>query len=887
MEVNHYIILMFLIVSQAICNLNPIESFEDIDFNTPIKFSVNSSVTANFKYKLGENKGKIGLKFLRANLYTVNIEVYDSEAKDNGIEYQLAKNQFKEIDVANFTDYVYIIIEQKDPHYYYDDYLTIYDSEKPIELLNNQVIQINNFFSDKGLKFFYRFNNSKNILLMYSTKNNGNYKNKLTITYNNTEKIINDDDTYKEKYIYIDNENITMTVEGQQEFSLIIQEIKNNDNNYNEILKNQINEINYIYNKAPQKYYFYSDITGLTNSNTFNIKLNYKYYNNNDKYKFTVLSEELELDNIISETDLNNHIPTHKNFQYNYDRFSDEYYRIYISKINKTKKHQYLLVLIEINDNEYYYGSRSLEISMGDEEQINDCTNIELNKLKKIPIQSLNYIPFYEQLNLNTNEKYLLYVENQYQFISELINGDLMKDAQTINKNYLDSDNELIVLSGIDDLTIRIFGQKKAVNFYIEKIDSNKLEYKEGTRNNSQVFILDMRADEEKYILGTYTYNDYAYGGLKVNYFATVESGNFELFYRNNISKEEQLDIFPSDNQYAVNFDELITLRTNLDLFKVKCKQDGVMYIRPQYKTFDITTHLLDENGYSEIHMSDLEEMVQLSAPIAKNNDSLYLLISIVNSEVLLTALNNEELKLTITPDTEGAFTERTIGKNELFNATINLSTYRPYQLAIKLKSNDYGADIEIVEVIHNKYTKYEEIKQGENKNINSNNVNFPVSTDDQKLYININNLKGKQISYGIIKSYFNDTDYITTADKYKNSFKEEINEDKKKIIIDNTYYNQTDENKPYIYFVFSILGKEDNLNYDIKIDFKDDENNNNNNPETDKAEDDDTVKIVVIVVIIVVIVLILGGIILFNVLSKRRRASSSIENLTSIESPN
>ena len=827
------------------------------------------------------------MKFLRANLYTVNIEVYDSEAKDNGIEYQLAKNQFKEIDVANFTDYVYIIIEQKDPHYYYDDYLTIYDSEKPIELLNNQVIQINNFFSDKGLKFFYRFNNSKNILLMYSTKNNGNYKNKLTITYNNTEKIINDDDTYKEKYIYIDNENITMTVEGQQEFSLIIQEIKNNDNNYNEILKNQINEINYIYNKAPQKYYFYSDITGLTNSNTFNIKLNYKYYNNNDKYKFTVLSEELELDNIISETDLNNHIPTHKNFQYNYDRFSDEYYRIYISKINKTKKHQYLLVLIEINDNEYYYGSRSLEISMGDEEQINDCTNIELNKLKKIPIQSLNYIPFYEQLNLNTNEKYLLYVENQYQFISELINGDLMKDAQTINKNYLDSDNELIVLSGIDDLTIRIFGQKKAVNFYIEKIDSNKLEYKEGTRNNSQVFILDMRADEEKYILGTYTYNDYAYGGLKVNYFATVESGNFELFYRNNISKEEQLDIFPSDNQYAVNFDELITLRTNLDLFKVKCKQDGVMYIRPQYKTFDITTHLLDENGYSEIHMSDLEEMVQLSAPIAKNNDSLYLLISIVNSEVLLTALNNEELKLTITPDTEGAFTERTIGKNELFNATINLSTYRPYQLAIKLKSNDYGADIEIVEVIHNKYTKYEEIKQGENKNINSNNVNFPVSTDDQKLYININNLKGKQISYGIIKSYFNDTDYITTADKYKNSFKEEINEDKKKIIIDNTYYNQTDENKPYIYFVFSILGKEDNLNYDIKIDFKDDENNNNNNPETDKAEDDDTVKIVVIVVIIVVIVLILGGIILFNVLSKRRRASSSIENLTSIESPN
>lgn len=883
MEVNHYIILTFLIVSQAICILNPIKSFEDIDFNNPIKFSINSNMTANFKYKLGENKGKIGLKFLRANLYTVNVSVYDSETKENNIEYQLAKNKFKEIGVTNFRDYIYIIIEQKDPRYYYDDYLTIYDSEKSIELLNNQVIQINNFFSDKGHKFFYQFNNNNKILLTYSTKNNDNDKNQMIITYKNTKNTITDD-TYKGNFDFIANENLTVQVDGKHEFSLIIHEIKKDDKNYNEILKNQIKQINYIYNNEPQKYFFYSDITNITNSNTFNIKFNYKYFKN-EKYDFQVFSKTLDLEETITDELLITNTPNETNLPFSYDRYSDEYYRLYISNIPKVKNYQYLLVVIQINDKEYFYGSRALEISIGEQEIIQDFTNITFNALQVIEMNSLNYIPYFKKLNLSLDETYLLFVENQYQFISEFIKGDLMNE-QEINTNYLDSDNEVIVLSGIDDLTIRLFGQNKTVNFYIEKIDSNKLEYKEGTRNNSQVFKLNMKANEEKYILGTYTYNDYAYGGLKVNYFATIESGNFELYYRNNISKEEQSDIFPSDNQFVVNFDELITLRTNLDLFKVKCRQEGVMYIRPQYKTFDITTHLLDENGYSEIHMSDQTEMVQLSAPIAKNNDILYLLISLVNSEVLLTAINNEELQLEITPDTDGAFIGGTIKKNELFKTTINLSNYRPYQLAIKLKSNDYGADIEIVEVIHNKYTKYKEIIQGENKNINSNNVNFPVSTDNQKLYININNLKGKNISYGIIKSYLNDTDYITTADKYKNSFKEEINEDKKKIIIDNTYYNQTDENKPYIYFVFSILGKEDNLKYDIKIDFKDDENNNNN-PETDKPEDDDTVKIVVIVVIIVVIVLILGGIILFNVLSKRRRASSSIENLTSIESPN
>lgn len=877
MELNHCIILIFLIFSQTNCFFFPNKPFVDISFNTPTKFSININDTANYRYQLEKNKTKIGLKFLRANLYTVNVGVYGSVTLENGIEYQLAENQFKEIDVENFTDSVYIIIWQKDPNYYYDDYLTIYDSEKQIELVNNQVIQINNFFSDKKYSFYYQFNDT-NILLMYNTKNQNNYGNKLIIRYNNNEKEITDD-TYKDNFTSIDNEKLIVLVDGKQEFSLIIQEIKNSYKNFNEILMNQTKEINYIYNNESQKYYFYSNISELTNSNTFNIKLNYKYYNN-EKYNFTVLSKALGLDNIITENDLNNNIPTKEDFPCNYDRYSDEYYRIYIYQENKTEKYQYLLVSIEINDNKYYYGSRTLEISMSEQEKINDNTNIEFNKLKKIPMKSLNYIPYYEKLNLSNDEIYLLIVENQYQFISEFIKGDLINENKSINNNYLDSDNEVIVLSDIDDLTIRLFGREKEINFYIEKVKSDNLQYTEGKRDNSQVFELIMNATEEKYILGTYIFNDYAYGGLKVNYFATVESGNFELFYRNNITEDEQSDIFPSDNKYAVKFDELITLSTNLDLFKVKCIERGVMYIRPQYNTFNITTHLLDENGYDEIHMSDLSEMVQLSAPITRNNDILYFLISIVNSEELLTAINNEELTLEIRPDTNGTFTEGKIRKNEIFKASINLSIYRPYQLAICLTANDYGADIEIVEVIHNKYTTYIEVKQGENKNVNSNNVNFPVSIENQKLYININNLKGKLISYGIIKSLSNDTNYITTADKYKTSIKEEINEDKKKIILDNKYYNKTAEDKSYLYFIFSVLGKEDNLNYNIKIDFQDDEEKK---PE---PEDDNTVIIIVIVVIIVVVIIILVVIILFIVISKKRRASSNIEKDMAIEIP-
>ena len=894
--------ILILIFSYSYSIYYSDEEFEEIKFMNPTYFSINKTKKANFRYNLTSTSEKIGLKFLRANLYTVNVTVCSSYSGNlNCIVYELAKNQFKEIDVNGFN-YVDIVIEQLRKSYYYDDYLTIYDSGRSITLEDNKIIQINNFLSNNKYQFSYVFN-SKNISLMFSTQNYENNKRKIYLTYNDYSDE-SENDTFKKIISLGVNETLNVTIENNQTedniyenqgFSLIIHEIQNSEYNFNEIPKNIVKNINYIYNNENQSYYFYTNISGLEKSNTFNIKLNYKYFKNINKNNFKVLSNYIGVNDTITQEKLENNIPTEEKFPASYDSDSDEYYRIYISNISNISEtgnsYQYLLVKIEITDEKYFYGGRTLDISIGEQEKVVNYSNLKNDNLKKIEIETKNYIPYYEQLILNNNEIYLLIIKNEDKFISELINGDLMINDTTINNNYLDNDNEIMVLSDMDEATIKLFGRGKNNTFYIQSVNKTNLEYAQNTRNDNQIFELSMKQNEIKYILGTYSFSDYAYGGLKRNYYATIQNGEFKLFYKNNISNINEIEnqnIFTSNDEQALEFDKLFTLSTNLDLFTIKCIQEGIMYIRPQYKKFNETTHLLEENGLDQIHMSDRSEIVQLSAPVAKNNDILYFSIIIVNSEALLTAINNEELTLEISPDTEGAFNNGTIKKNQVFKSSINLANFRTDQLAIHLKANDYGTDIEMVEVIHNNYTAYTEIKKGENKNINSINVNFPILNTYQTLFINIANLKGKNITYGIIKSPINDANYLTTADKYKNLINEKIEEDIQNIALNNKYYHQDDNSKPYIYFILSILDKENDLNYEITMDFKEDEKKSDNptdkNPDDDDG-DDNTTTIIIIVVIVVAVILLLGGVILFKVISKKRRANSNIENISAIES--
>ena len=889
MSTNKNLLLLILIFSFSNCFINSEEDFQEIDFMTPTRFAINFTEKAYFKYKLQEQKKSIALKFLHANLYTVNIKVYSSFQEDQQlVNYLMAQNQFKEINVSTCDEYVYIVIEETNPYYHYDDYLIIYDSERQIKLENNKVISINNFLWNNKYELFYPLSN-KSIVLFYNTQNFEKNKRNISIEFEGDKIIDNHEEQTLKTYLNFTGDgsiiiNIQNLVEeesednnGNQEFSIIIHEVDQPEINFNQIIQNKIDTINYIYNNESQIYYFYTNISDFNNSNTFNFKLNFQYFNTTN---VRVLTNVVYLDNEITQEVLEDNLPETNTLPSDYDGESDEFFRIYFNKNISEKKYTYLLVSIEIEDENYYYGNRFLEVSIGDQQEIKDLSDVELNVLQKIEMQTQNYIPYYYKLKLDSSKKYLFSLQNQVNFISTFIKGDLINKDNTINTDYLTTSNQIIVLSDIEEFTIKLFGPKRDVFFTIEKIDGSNFEYQGDERNNNKIFKLDMKKNEVKYILGAYTFEEYAYGASKVNYYATVDSGDFELYYKNSTNHEES-SLFPSEQKYLQKFNELFVLQTDLDLFKVVCKSDGIMSIRPQYKTYNVTTHLLEENADTKIKMAGFSEVIQFSAPITKSEDILYFSILLVNSVNSISYLKDSEISLEISPDVEGAFEKGTINLGQTFAASFNLGKYKSDELAIHLNSNAFNNEIEIVDIIHTKYTSYKVLTKGENKNIDLYNVAFPISSENKTLYINIENLKDIKISYVMIQSSVNDANYVFTADKYPGSTEKQLEQSKEKIILNNTYYNQTDEVRPYIFFLLSVMNQKDDLNYNIKIDFKEDEDVKPTEEPTDDDNDDDTTRIIIIVVIIIAVILILLGIILFNYVLKKKRNSSEIEKLS------
>jgi len=887
MSINHGLILLTLIFSFSNCIYLSEGEFKDIEFMKPTKFVIDYNNTAYFQYKLDGGKGSIGLKFLKANSYTVNVTTFSSleNKEENKIQYHLADNQFKEIDVLDFEqDFLYIVIEITKENYTYDDYLTIYDSERPINLEHNKVISINNFLSVQQYQFLYKTEKKITIALFYNTKNYvDNYRN-ISIKYNDEEEEIKSDSLYENyvlnensEFIVVIDNNYKKTKENEKQsqgFSLMIREIED-EKHFNKIEINKIEIINYIYSQKPQTFYFYANITDMKELNTLNFKFDYRYYKA-EKIKIKAKYQPLTED--IKQEDLIKYIPDTNDLISSYDIYSDEYYRIYLNNNKQESKYLYIFASIEINDDSYYYGSKSIEYSMGEQEELIDFTTMEYNVAKKIGKQTLYYIPYYWKLKLDKNSVYLLGIYNEHMFVTEFIRGDLISSDNTINMNVLESNNEIIVLSDIEEFTIKLFGIQKNVEVYIERVRKDEIEFVQEYREKNKIFKLDMKKDQTKYILGTYSYVDYAFGKLTEKYYPTKDSGEFEVLFSGKVGEEEN-HLFPSNTEkYIRNFDQIIDLKTHLDLFTIKCKSDGVMYIRPQYKQFDYTVRSVQDNKQNDITMSELLEVAQLSAPLGKQEGTLYFTINLINSQnSLLKAVNDNEITLIISPDTEGTFENGTIKGNQIFTGSINLTKYRLDELGILLNTTYFGTQLKIVEKIRDKYSSYRKLNEQSNEDLNSYNCYFIIPKNNEKFNISIQNLNGKDISYGIIKTAVNDANYILLPDNYeKEKTTIKISENNARYLIKNKYYNNTDESNPYIMFLFSVDTKE-NLNYKLNISLSETPSEPNNN----------TTKIIIIVVIIIVVVLIVVGIILFNVISKRRknRSSSEIEKLESIDS--
>ena len=212
-------------------------------------------------------------------------------------------------------------------------------------------------------------------------------------------------------------------------------------------------------------------------------------------------------------------------------------------------------------------------------------------------------------------------------------------------------------------------------------------------------------------------------------------------------------------------------------------------------------------------------------------------------------------------------------------------------QLAIRVKTASLEKDIEIIEIIHNKYNTYKKLEEGENKQITLNNIYIQINESIPKVNVTLENLQNKKISYGVIKSATNDDNYLTVANNYPNTTNKEIKENIEKIEVENIYIENKDEMKPYLYFVLSVLGEEDNLDYNVNISITeggddgsdDDHKEDGGEGEGEGKEDDSGISTILIVVICLFAAILIGFIALciFMIVIKKRNANIEIEDIS------
>lgn len=860
------ILYLFLILSFAFCSDDPyveIFSFEKTKFNVD-----KENNKTYFKYELTEAKGPIGLNFLIANLYTVNVTIYKTPEEENPIEnYILAEEPFKEIDTSDFDDYVYIVIEETS-FYYYEDYITIYDPNMNIVLTPGEPLTINKFLTNST--YTISFSSEKRMDFFYNTLNDDSGTRIITIKNESATIIKEGTDSYYQEDLYPGNYEITVENYAQdnededvphQDFSLVFYE-KECDYLFNKLTKGEILTTKYIQSNNNHSLYYYVDITGDINSNSINFKLYFKYYIYHGNATF--YTSIIELDDEITDDYLAKHIPDRNDLPFSYDDDSDEFFRIYYHDENQNKKYKYLLVKVDIIEDYYYVGSHNLEVSIGNQTLDIDLKNENYYNATEIRQKVKDYIPTYLKLLLDQHETYLLTTQNEE--LTVLINGDLLTNNNTdINHNYLNDTNEIIVLSDISELTIKLFGStENDTIFYVEKINISQIQYVENDRNND-VFEINMTEEEcengVRYVLGTYDYEKYAYGEITVNYYATVDSGEFVVYYKDFIKPEESEEgnnsLFPQNGEYVKNIDEIIVLNKDIDLYTIKCIKPGSMSIRPEYKTFEETTHIIEPNGIEEVTLYDYTEIVQLTTPLGLKDKIIYFSIVSLDGD-----------KLNITADTPGVFNDSSI-ENEPFFTWANSSEYKMDQLAIRVQSASLEKNLEVTEVIHDENTTYLMLKKGKNEKINNYNVYFKMNEkyeDILKVNLTLESLKDKTISYGVIKTAIDDGNYLNIANNYSNTTIRTIKEDKETIEVENVFIDNRDKIKPYVFLVLSVLDHDSLVEYNVTVDIKEEKVDNT---------------LALLVVIIIFAAIILGSLVLalFVCFIKKRNAENDLDN--------
>ena len=803
-----FILILSLINSYLaeLCSNIDENKYNVIEFNTPFQFDTKPGNEVCLKYNLKPNKNIIGLSFLKSNSYTVEVLIYDSYNKiiDDKSNYKskvdsyiIGLQDFKEINVNNFENSVYLIIRESQS-YYYSDYIKLYDSEVPFQLKENIPMNIKYFMSNKEYNFI--FNSEQKVTISYSSKIKGLKTISISKDGNLADNKKDDEDiliTYESSNLNAEYKiNIKINSEQEnkydQEFSIIYYE---NFGNFKEINKFNREQINYLSNDNQiQIFYFYININQYFNgSYTINFKLDYNAKIN--KY-IEIISNQVP-----TLPDLNNYEFKKNELQSAYDRDSDEYFTYYFKPENPT----YILIKVQINEINNYRIPNYFYISYSG--PVIDYKI--LSGINEIP--KPEYVPYYINLHSENSENYLFYAP--YEDYCTLLKGDIFEN-NIINKNFIDEPSDLHEINNNNrNITAILSSSTKSVKFIFQKYEPNdvlilNLNDRIKTPFN-KTFTNEECNGNKKYIILKYNILFYSIGQNKFENYWTTD-GDMDVYYNNSLNSN---DFFPNEVN-KMEKEILYKSSTHLDLFTIKCNKPGTFYIRPLKKIFKETTHDVSQNSINQFEIFLGTEIIQLFSPIKDASPHIYLSI--------LTLSENE---IKISPDTPGLFKETTIdSKSKYFSLEIDTKKYKMDQMAIKLTSNSNN-NVEVIEATDCPYCIYQEIsneKSEKNLEINKNNFVIFMGEKVTSFSIIINNLEDEEVAYGIVDLPSNNIKYIPLAYSFKTIKREKLDE-----IFNVTIEveSKKDQFKPYKAFVFSLKSdKLINYNVDLKFRYKSNE---------------------------------------------------------------
>ena len=878
-----FFVFLFLIpiVFSSLCiNVD----FYPVTVNKDNSFEIGPKKESCYKYTLTSTKGKkLILVFPKTISSTSEVLLYKSKSDiqimsgeyRNYLErFLINENGFKEIDLSNYSQEIFFVIRDGKYNLDYKNYFILYDTEIPIALTEGKPLTIKYFVKNNEYKF--SFESKKNLTFVYSTK----VKNKkyISITYDN--KIILPKSIDQTDHLFnLKNENATIskqlyiTVEDieegneDQEFSVIVYE--KNINQFFGVTRGTVLTTNYLslnYGDENQIFFFYYKLEANNNKiNSINIKLNSLVYKEN-YINIQTGSYHSMKDIPDNEKDIYFRFNENK-FPIKYNNNSNDYTKIFYQDSDTSFTYRYIYFKIEILKTEKYFSPQDFTIIIGHGVEEKYYKTIDYNKVQVISIVLQPNIPYYFKINIDEKEKYLFTSPKPDTTVytkGELIYTDENNNIKYNENTFTDLD-EIIILSGISELTVSVLNNKSSIEYYyLEKFVEKDMTIIENNRNYEPIEITfdkeECENKKKKYLLGIY--NKKIYGNYNKSYvkYWTSKKGDFNVFYRNGISYEKN-SIFPSSDKFLQKKEYTIMLKFHLDFFTFTCKKPGILSLRSPYKIFNETTHMIIQNSISTLSISNKLEILQFTAPM-KDPSNFYLYLGI---------FSKYGRRIKINPDYAPLFKERTIEYDTPFLCSVDLHKYQSDQLAIKIQAEE-NTEIEVIEVIKYNFTTYSIISNYKKKKITTNNLVRYLPQTTEKITFKINGLKDVVIIYGFVPLFSNDVNYLPMAYQFSgNNIHRKLASKKESIIIKNPFLH-SDEilYKKYLAFVCSIQ-KYEKYSFEAQVIADKEE-------QKAKKDEDFAVKVSLSVVGVLILIIVIGIVIYYFVKKKKSKKTEDLD---------